>query len=67
MMTKRKRMLKPPSLSCLAENAKIGTVKASPTRTVTGRHRSTHQDGNAPNAADTAMKIVVAPAIWAPT
>ena len=37
------------SFSCVAEKAKIGTAKARPTSTATGRQSSTHHEGNAPN------------------
>ena len=61
VMMKRNRMLKPPSLSCMAEKAKMGTAKAIPVRTVTGRANSTHHELNDPNRAATPMKMVVAP------
>jgi hypothetical protein len=61
VMMKRNRMLKPPSLSWVAENAKIGTAKAIPVRTVIGRASSTHHELNDPNNAATPMKMAVAP------
>ena len=59
--TKRYRMLKPPSVSCVAVNAKIGTAKAIPVRTVIGRASITHHELNDPNSAATPMKMAVAP------
>ena len=67
VMMKRNRMLKPPSLSCLAENAKTGTAKAIPVRTVIGRQSSTHHELNEPNSAATPMKMAVAPVTYIAT
>jgi len=61
VMMKRNRMLKPPSPSWVAVNAKIGTAKAIPVRTVIGRASSTHHEPNDPNSAATPTKMAVAP------
>ena len=63
VMMNRNRMLKPPSVSCLAENAKTGTANAIPVSTVIGRASTTHHELNDPNNAATPMKMAVAPVI----